>query len=116
VGRTPEARPIVQRIRDITPNSWARYALAGRIALVEGRFDDALAQFSQASPAYALIGTAMAQHSLGRRRESQAALDKLMKSFGPTLGYQIAEVYAGAGNTTRPSKGWRAPTCATTAG
>jgi TolB-like protein/Tfp pilus assembly protein PilF len=97
VGRTPEARPIVQRIRDITPNSWSGYALAGRIALVEGRFNDALAQFSQASPAYALIGTAMAQHSLGRRSESQAALEELIKRFGTTLGYQIAEVYAWRG-------------------
>jgi tetratricopeptide (TPR) repeat protein len=48
-----------------------------------------------------LTGVAMAQHSLGRAAESQAALDKLIALHQRESAYQVAEVYAWRGERDR---------------
>jgi TolB-like protein/predicted Zn-dependent protease len=48
-----------------------------------------------------LTGVAMAQHSLGRAAESQAALDELISGHQREAAYQVAEVYAWRGEQDR---------------
>jgi TolB-like protein/cytochrome c-type biogenesis protein CcmH/NrfG len=48
-----------------------------------------------------LTGVAMAQHSLGRAAESQAALDELISGHHQEAAYQVAEVYAWRGERER---------------
>jgi TolB-like protein len=48
-----------------------------------------------------LTGVAMAQHSLGRAAESQAALDGLIAGHEREAPYQVAEVYAWRGEVDR---------------
>jgi TolB-like protein/tetratricopeptide (TPR) repeat protein len=48
-----------------------------------------------------LTGVAMAQHSLGRAAESQAALDGLIAGHEREAPYQVAEVYAWRGQRDR---------------
>lgn len=48
-----------------------------------------------------LTGSAMANHNLGRARESNAALSELVARFGPVAAYQVAQVLAWRGETDR---------------
>ena len=43
----------------------------------------------------------MANHDLGRTRESNTAIDELIARYGPVAAYQIAQVLAWRGETDR---------------
>jgi adenylate cyclase len=86
-----------RHLQSIVPNSVSAAVVSGQVALAQGRFQDALAQFRTDDGPWRLIGSAMAEHSLGHAAESQAALDELQAKYAATLAYQIAEVYAWRG-------------------
>ena len=92
-----DAREAMDRALEMSPDS--NYALFhfGETALLEGRFQDALAPFGKAGNGYGLAGIAMAQHSLGHARESRQALDALIAQFAQNAAYQVAEAYAWRG-------------------
>jgi TolB-like protein/tetratricopeptide (TPR) repeat protein len=46
-----------------------------------------------------LAGESLAQHDLGNPRESQAALDELIRRFPNNAAYQVAEIHARRGET-----------------
>jgi TolB-like protein/Tfp pilus assembly protein PilF len=97
-GQIAQAKKAAQHLDSLTPNSGTASAMLGQVALAEGHFSDALAEFRKtAVPVWNLIGTAMAEHSLGHATASQAALEQLMAKFSKTLAYQIAEVYGWRG-------------------
>jgi adenylate cyclase len=96
-GQVAEAKKITQRYLETMPTPWSGPELAAEVAMAEGRFADALADYQRARHATALIGSAMAQYSLGRTAESQAALDELTGRYSATLAYQIAQVHAWRG-------------------
>ena len=97
-GQIGEAKKAAQHLDSLTPNSGTASAMLGQVALAEGHFSDALAEFRKtAVPVWNLIGTAMAEHSLGHATASQAALEQLIAKFSKTLAYQIAEVYGWRG-------------------
>jgi serine/threonine-protein kinase len=79
------------------PTPWIGPELAAEVAMAEGRFADALADYQRARHGTSLIGSAMAQYSLDRAAESQAALDELTGRYSATLAYQIAQVHAWRG-------------------
>jgi TolB-like protein/Flp pilus assembly protein TadD len=98
LGRLAEAKQAAQHLVVILPNSYLTRSVTGRIALAEGRYADALTEFRKDdSGAWKLIGSAMAEHSLGHAAASQAALDELIQKRSATLAYQIAEVYGWRG-------------------
>jgi serine/threonine-protein kinase len=86
------------RALEVDPESdYARQALTVR-HLAAGQPESALAESSRCSdPMWRLRGTAMAQHDLGRPRESQAALDELVARYAAPSPFQIAEVHAWRG-------------------
>jgi tetratricopeptide (TPR) repeat protein len=97
-GQIAQAKKAAQHLDSLTPNSGTASAMLGQVALAEGHFSEALAEFRKtAVPVWNLIGTAMAEHSLGHATASQAALEQLMAKFSKTLAYQIAEVYGWRG-------------------
>ena len=64
---------------------------------------EALTQFQRDPGPWNLIGSAMAQHSLGNAAASQAALDQLVRDprYPMVLAYQIAEAYAWRGERAK---------------
>jgi TolB-like protein/Flp pilus assembly protein TadD len=97
LGQRAEARQSAQHLTVIAPESYLTLLLTGQLALVDGRAADALAEFRSSSSVWRLIGTAMAEHSLGDPAASQAALDELIRQRAATAAYQIAEAYAWRG-------------------
>jgi len=102
-GQTREARAAAQQLETVLPNSWASTSTLGQVALTEGHFTEALMQFQRDPGPWNLIGSAMAQHSLGNAPASQAALDQLLRDsrYPLTLAYQIAETYAWRGERAK---------------
>jgi TolB-like protein/Flp pilus assembly protein TadD len=102
-GKTDEAREAAQQLESVLPNSWASTSTLGLVALAEGNFREALTQFQRDPGPWNLIGTAMAQHSLGNAAASQAALDQLLQDprYPMSLAYQIAEAYAWRGERAK---------------
>ena len=79
-GKTAEAREAAQQLESVLPNSWASTSTLGLVGLAEGNFREALTQFQRDRGPWNLIGTAMAQHSLGNALASQAAMDQLLRT------------------------------------
>jgi len=68
--------------------------------LSAGAPEQALAEAERAEwPWVRLTGVAAALHDLGRARESQAAIDVLIRDDAGSAAYQIAEIYAWRGQT-----------------
>ncbi|HXS26311.1 MAG TPA: protein kinase [Steroidobacteraceae bacterium] len=64
------------------------------------RFGEALQAIEkERSDDYRLGGLAMVYWGMGRRKDSDAALDSLTSRFGPTAAYEIATVHAFRGET-----------------
>jgi TolB-like protein len=67
--------------------------------LLEGKPEEALVAFQKAtSEIFRLLGTAVAQHTLGHTQEEQQALDVLLTRYPHDAAYQIAGVYAWRGD------------------
>jgi TolB-like protein/Flp pilus assembly protein TadD len=96
-GRYPEAREALERSLAINPESDPSRFHRGMSSLLAGDAQGSLAYFRPAGSAYGLAGVAMAEHSLGHARESQAALDDAIAKYAKGGAYQIAEVYAWRG-------------------
>ncbi len=94
VGQLGAAAASVAHLQSVAPQNWATHAAAGQIALFGGRFPEAMSQFREGGPAWRLIGTGMAQCSLGDRSAAQQSLDQLTATYARTLAYQIAQAYA----------------------
>ncbi len=96
-GQLPEALQTVNRALAISPDSKFASWVLGATELLQGHPDAALGGFRRSDEAFRLAGTAMAEHSLGHAKASQAALDDLISRFGQTWATQIADVYAWRG-------------------
>ncbi len=72
----------------------------GWVLLARGQAEAAL-EAMQKEPAaeWRLIGLALAYHALGRRAESDAALEEVSRRYADSFAYQIAEVHAYRGET-----------------
>jgi len=96
-----EAREAIDRALAINPeSSFAKFSLF-TLELLEGRAQEALSTARTAGEVWSQIGIAMAEHTLGHARESQAALDELIAKYAHDTAYQIAEVYAWRGEADK---------------
>jgi TolB-like protein/tetratricopeptide (TPR) repeat protein len=97
-GDMPGARHALDRSFEINPdNTFIRWHL-GVLELLDAQPQKALAHFQQVKqPELRLDGIAISEHTLGHAKESQTALDELIKSLSLEAAAQIAEVYAWRG-------------------
>lgn len=101
-GRPDLARDAAARALEIAPNHiYARMTL-GIADLLLGHPREGLSEFQrEKSEVLRLVGTALAQHTLGDAAEARKALDALLAGFSPTEPYEIACVYAWRGERDR---------------
>jgi TolB-like protein/tetratricopeptide (TPR) repeat protein len=97
-GQLDEAARTFDRVLAAVPGAEAANFNRGVVWILRSMPGEALATF-QRNPAemYVLAGTALAQHDLGRRAESDEALRAVSERYGHTMAYQIAEVHAWRG-------------------
>jgi len=93
-GRLTEVPEAITRIRASGGDDDANLFSAD-LSLVQGRWQAALADYrSQKYPPWRLIGAAMAEYSLGDASESRRLLEEAIRTYGDSLSYQYAMVYA----------------------
>ena len=101
-GRLDEARAAAERSLEINPEQAFAPAWLGFVLLLQGRPAEALAWYARStSEVFRLLGAAIVQHSLGHARESDAALDELVRKHSHDAAYQIATVHAWRGDKDR---------------
>jgi len=93
-GMTDESRRTLARMAEISPDAAMVRFAQGRLYLDEGRYADAMAEFSREIHDWARdTGMAIACHAAGRHDESEAALQRLITKHADTAAYQVAMVY-----------------------
>jgi hypothetical protein len=94
-GNFAEAHVVLDRIRIIEPNGGYLHNGQFILDLLEGNADKALSDARMMNgQMWQLHGAALAQHALGHARESQQALDEMIRTEASRAAFQIAEVYA----------------------
>jgi tetratricopeptide (TPR) repeat protein len=92
------AHEAIHRALEIQPESPYGLNDLGELLLLEGNAAEALATFRKVvNEDLRLSGIAMAEHTVGRAKESQQALDELIAKYAHEAAFQIAESYAWRG-------------------
>ena len=99
LARHEEAHAELRRALDLDPSAVWVHEVQGEVYLAERRLKDALAEMEK-EPGwpYHELGLALANHALGREKESDVALAALISKGADCCAYQIGEVYAFRGN------------------
>jgi TolB-like protein len=93
-GRESEAEATIRKYLELNPEGYGAHAQLADALMLQGRFAEALAEYDkEADPSGRLAGRAVAEHSLGDRAASDAALQELVSKYGDQAK-QIAEVHA----------------------
>jgi serine/threonine-protein kinase len=96
-GDTRNARAILTlQLEDLPDNPHTNFYLA-LCDIFEGQPRAALARLEYSSTLFRLLGTTIAQHELGDRAASDAALAKLTDQFGIADGYWVGAAHAWRG-------------------
>ena len=95
MDRLVEAEDETRRMIDLSSNGIFAHGMLSAILLMQGRAKEALAE-AQLEPEkmYRLQSLAAAHFALGQERESDAALEAMMRDFKEVGPYPIAWVYA----------------------
>ena len=96
-GDLEGARKALTRAIDINPEDALSHYFLGVTLILSNRPNDAMAEFARTLEVFHLQGIALAEHDLGRRKESQQALDELIAKYADNCAFQVAEVYAWRG-------------------
>jgi TolB-like protein/class 3 adenylate cyclase len=102
VGRYDEAMEALEAALDLNPKSGLVHCFMCATRLGQGRAAEALelAQL-ETLPDFRLVGIALAQHTLGNKEASDAALRQLGDDHGNEAAYQCAEVCGWRGEIDR---------------
>jgi TolB-like protein/DNA-binding winged helix-turn-helix (wHTH) protein/Flp pilus assembly protein TadD len=94
-GRPSDGEAAYRNTLQISPTFGEGHFDVGEALLLEGNFQDALAEMQQ-EPADGArnVGLAMAYHALGRRAESDAALARAVQQDAQDEASEIADAYA----------------------
>jgi tetratricopeptide (TPR) repeat protein len=101
-ARYKETQAVLQRAQDLNPQLSSLHLTRGQILLSEGRPQEALAEMENDTGEWQkLSGESLAYYALGRREESDGALQELIATHQTDCAYQIAEVYAYRGEADK---------------
>jgi tetratricopeptide (TPR) repeat protein len=95
-GRWEEAITALRKALELNPEYQDAHGMLGRVFLAQGHLQRALAEMErEPDPSWRLYALALVGHALGREKESELALEELVKkSYEQGNVFQIAEVYA----------------------
>jgi TolB-like protein/Flp pilus assembly protein TadD len=101
-GRFEEAMAEFQAEVSLSPGSINAHAMIGEVLLHKNDAQAALAEVQkEADEGSRLVELSMANHALGRKAESDAALAEAISKYGNTMAYFIAFAYAYRGEADR---------------
>ena len=101
-GRLDDALAEFRTVLTLSPGFASEHQYIGRILLRQGDAKSALAEIQQEPmESWRLIGLVMAYHALGRKTDSDAALDELIRKHGQNLPEEVAYAMAYRGETDR---------------
>jgi tetratricopeptide (TPR) repeat protein len=95
MGQLDEAAADSKKALELNPDVVASHKVLSKIYVMQGRPQDALPEIElvRYDPLRACL-YALAYHALGRKEQSDAALNKLITKYHASMAYQIAQVYA----------------------
>jgi eukaryotic-like serine/threonine-protein kinase len=101
-GRLEDALSAFKKVQELNPENPQTHEVLGRVLLAQGRLPQALAEMERESdPTWRLFGLAIANHALGKKKESDAATTEFVAKNYDGAAYQIAEIYAFRGEADR---------------
>ena len=101
-GRLDEALAEFRTVLKLSPGFGSKHYFLGEVLLLKGDAKAALAEIQQEPvEGYRLLGLSMAYHALGRKAESDAALDELIRKHEQTMAFNIAYALAWRGEADR---------------
>jgi TolB-like protein/tetratricopeptide (TPR) repeat protein len=101
-GRLNEALAEFRTVLKLSPGFGSKQYFLGEVLLLKGDAKAALAEIQQEPvEGYRLLGLSMAYHALGRKAESDATLDELIRKHEPTMAFNIAYALAWRGEADR---------------
>ena len=104
-GRTDEAMRALQRSIQLNPDGIFAHTDLAWIYLAQSRSREALTEVEhETAQERSLLGLAVANHALGRKKESDAALIELIKRHGSDAGFQVAQAFAYRGEPDQAFK------------
>jgi TolB-like protein/thioredoxin-like negative regulator of GroEL len=100
-GRLDDAERLLRQILAVNPNYSAAHYELGRVLLVRGNAQGALAEFeAETNPDWRAFGLPLGYYPANRKADADDALNKLLARTEDTE-FQIAEVYGWFGNTDK---------------
>jgi len=100
-GDLGAARDACRHALELDPMNGRALASLGTVELLDRKPAEALVAFDKERDDGRFTGIAMAEHSLGRARESRQALDEAIAKTAHGSAYQIAEAHAWRGETDK---------------
>lgn len=97
-GQFPQAQALLQKSATASTGQYTSMTLAESLVLA-GKYAEVTDELQSAPALARLTGTALAEHSLGHRDESDRALDDLQHNYTSGSAFQIAEIHAWRGDT-----------------
>jgi len=99
-GRLDDAIAQVRTALKLSPDFASEHALVGELLLLKGDPEAALTEIQEEPiEQYRLVGLSMAYNALGRKADSDAALEELIRKHHRTMAFNIAYVFAERGET-----------------
>jgi TolB-like protein/DNA-binding winged helix-turn-helix (wHTH) protein/tetratricopeptide (TPR) repeat protein len=101
-ARYDEAQAELQKALGLNPQAALVHATLSKILIAEGNPQQALAEIDKEPNEWGkLTGQVLVYHALGREKDSNLALAKLIAAYGADSAFQIAEGYAFRGETNK---------------
>jgi TolB-like protein/Flp pilus assembly protein TadD/predicted Ser/Thr protein kinase len=101
-GRLDEAEAAYRKALELNPEYTSANLGLGRVHLSRSQPQAALQEMQRVEdPFWRRYGLALAYHSLGEKKDADAALGELLEKDEETAAFQIAEVYAFRGETDK---------------
>jgi TolB-like protein/cytochrome c-type biogenesis protein CcmH/NrfG len=98
-GRFADAEAMFRKVLELNPQYTAAQLNLGTALLLKGELESALREIEQESTAvWKGFGMALVYVALARKDEAREALDTFVRDYGAVGAYQVAEVYAFAGD------------------
>lgn len=106
LGRYEEAYAALRKSLDLNPNEGMVHETWGEVLLAQGHPQEALIEMQKERQLewYRDLGLALAYHALGKRKESDLALARIVAQYSNYAAYQIAQAYAYRGEVDEAFK------------